>query len=128
MIYFLVAAEDVGLTVTDLDHVHAHTRYTTCIGQDLGGSGNPSIATGKGGKMTWIVESRQIYVGSLAEGWFQQYMHDTIFDELCEVWMNIYFSWKNSKWKGLKTFGLGNDIDDLVMPSNVIDLSQYWFR
>lgn len=43
-----MAAEDVGLTVSDLDNVHARTRYTTCINADLGGSGNPSIATGKG--------------------------------------------------------------------------------
>ncbi|XP_064633528.1 leucine dehydrogenase-like [Lineus longissimus] len=43
-----VAAEDVGLNVADLNNVHLKTRYTTCIGEDLGGSGNPSIATGKG--------------------------------------------------------------------------------
>jgi glutamate dehydrogenase/leucine dehydrogenase len=34
--------------VIDLNNVHQKTRYTTCIGEDLGGSGNPSIATGKG--------------------------------------------------------------------------------
>ncbi|XP_022104027.1 uncharacterized protein LOC110986459 isoform X2 [Acanthaster planci] len=44
----LVAAEDVGLNVIDLDNVHMFTRYTTCISEDKGGSGNPSVATGKG--------------------------------------------------------------------------------
>jgi len=43
-----VAAEDVGLTVSDLNYVHEHTRYTTCIAESLGGSGNPSVATGQG--------------------------------------------------------------------------------
>ncbi|XP_006823491.1 leucine dehydrogenase-like [Saccoglossus kowalevskii] len=43
-----VTAEDVGVNVHDLDHVHQHTRYTTCIPEEKGGSGNPSIATGKG--------------------------------------------------------------------------------
>ncbi|XP_072027287.1 leucine dehydrogenase-like isoform X2 [Amphiura filiformis] len=43
-----VAAEDVGLNVSDLDNVHMFTRYTTCISEDKGGSGNPSVATGKG--------------------------------------------------------------------------------
>ncbi|XP_071960874.1 leucine dehydrogenase-like [Antedon mediterranea] len=43
-----VAAEDVGLNVSDLDNVHMFTRYTTCISEVKGGSGNPSIATGKG--------------------------------------------------------------------------------
>eukprot|EP00794_Sanderia_malayensis_P007086 gene7086-7886_t len=43
-----VAAEDAGVTVADLDNVHQRTRYTTCISEELGGSGNPSVATGKG--------------------------------------------------------------------------------
>ncbi|XP_038054455.1 leucine dehydrogenase-like isoform X1 [Patiria miniata] len=43
-----VAAEDVGLNVIDLDNVHMFSRYTTCISEDKGGSGNPSVATGKG--------------------------------------------------------------------------------
>ncbi|XP_033114643.1 leucine dehydrogenase-like isoform X2 [Anneissia japonica] len=44
----IVAAEDVGLNVSDLNNVHMFTRYTTCISENKGGSGNPSIATGKG--------------------------------------------------------------------------------
>eukprot|EP01135_Chromosphaera_perkinsii_P011017 Nk52_evm51s2309 gene=Nk52_evmTU51s2309 len=43
-----VAAEDVGLTVSDLDTVHSQTRYTTCISQNFGGSGNPSTKTAVG--------------------------------------------------------------------------------
>ncbi|PIK58032.1 putative glutamate dehydrogenase A-like [Apostichopus japonicus] len=43
-----VAAEDVGLNVNDLDDVNTFTRYTTCISETRGGSGNPSVATGKG--------------------------------------------------------------------------------
>ena len=43
-----MAAEDAGVVVSDIDNVHMRTRYTTCISEELGGSGNPSIATGKG--------------------------------------------------------------------------------
>lgn len=43
-----VAAEDAGVVVSDIDNVHMRTRYTTCISEELGGSGNPSIATGQG--------------------------------------------------------------------------------
>ncbi|XP_074645751.1 leucine dehydrogenase-like isoform X2 [Tubulanus polymorphus] len=43
-----IAAEDIGMNVADLNNVHHRTRYTTCISEDLGGSGNPSVATGKG--------------------------------------------------------------------------------
>ncbi|XP_077985162.1 leucine dehydrogenase-like [Glandiceps talaboti] len=43
-----VTAEDVGVNVNDLDHVHIRTRYATCIPEEKGGSGNPSITTGKG--------------------------------------------------------------------------------
>ncbi|XP_070558872.1 leucine dehydrogenase-like isoform X1 [Ptychodera flava] len=43
-----VTAEDVGVNVNDLDHVHHRTRYATCIPEEKGGSGNPSVATGKG--------------------------------------------------------------------------------
>ncbi|XP_035665311.1 leucine dehydrogenase-like [Branchiostoma floridae] len=43
-----VSAEDVGLNVNDLNNVMNRTRYTTCISEELGGSGNPSILTGKG--------------------------------------------------------------------------------
>lgn len=50
-LYFVsitVAAEDAGVVVSDVDNVHMRTRYTTCISEKLGGSGNPSVATGKG--------------------------------------------------------------------------------
>ncbi|XP_065058808.1 leucine dehydrogenase-like [Rhopilema esculentum] len=43
-----VAAEDAGVVVSDVDNVHMRTRFTTCISEELGGSGNPSVATGKG--------------------------------------------------------------------------------
>ena len=43
-----IAAEDAGVVVSDLDNVHERTRFTTCISDDIGGSGNPSVATGKG--------------------------------------------------------------------------------
>ena len=43
-----VAAEDAGVVVSDLNNVHSRTRYTTCFAEEFGGSGNPSVATGKG--------------------------------------------------------------------------------
>ena len=43
-----VTAEDVGTSVEDMSHVFSGTRFTTCIPQAFGGSGNPSIPTARG--------------------------------------------------------------------------------
>ena len=43
-----VTAEDVGTNVNDMANVFSQTRFTTCIPQALGGSGNPSIPTARG--------------------------------------------------------------------------------
>ena len=64
---YAVAAEDVGLNVIDLDTVHMFSRYTTCISEEKGGSGNPSVATGKGelyfSSRFWIgVKHATVYV------------------------------------------------------------------
>jgi leucine dehydrogenase len=43
-----VTAEDVGTSVQDMADVFSHTRFTTCIPGDFGGSGNPSVPTARG--------------------------------------------------------------------------------
>jgi glutamate dehydrogenase/leucine dehydrogenase len=43
-----VTAEDVGTTVADIAGVFSRTRFTTCIPEEWGGSGNPSIPTARG--------------------------------------------------------------------------------
>jgi glutamate dehydrogenase/leucine dehydrogenase len=43
-----VTAEDVGTHVTDMENIFSQTRFTTCIPESLGGSGNPSIPTARG--------------------------------------------------------------------------------
>ena len=43
-----VTAEDVGTNVYDMSNIFSNTRFTTCIPQNLGGSGNPSIPTARG--------------------------------------------------------------------------------
>ena len=43
-----VTAEDVGTSVEDMANVFRHTRFTTCIPQIFGGSGNPSEPTARG--------------------------------------------------------------------------------
>jgi glutamate dehydrogenase/leucine dehydrogenase len=43
-----VTAVDAGTTPTDLAHVHATTRFATCIPPEVGGSGNPSATTAGG--------------------------------------------------------------------------------
>jgi glutamate dehydrogenase/leucine dehydrogenase len=43
-----VTAEDVGTSVEDMANVFSETRFTTCIPQEFGGSGNPSIPTARG--------------------------------------------------------------------------------
>ncbi len=43
-----VTAEDVGTTPPDMARIHTTTRYTTCIPESMGGSGNPSGLTAHG--------------------------------------------------------------------------------
>ncbi len=43
-----VTAEDVGTSVEDMAHIFSQTRFTTCIPEQLGGSGNPSAPTALG--------------------------------------------------------------------------------
>eukprot|EP01084_Bolivina_argentea_P241938 406010_1 len=43
-----ITAEDLGVTVEDMKQIFSKTRFTTCIPQEFGGSGNPSIKTGHG--------------------------------------------------------------------------------
>ena len=41
-------AEDVGTKTSDMNAILGQNRFTTCIGSELGGSGNPSTATARG--------------------------------------------------------------------------------
>ncbi len=43
-----VTAEDVGTSVADIASVFSRTRFTTCIPEEWGGSGNPSVPTARG--------------------------------------------------------------------------------
>ena len=43
-----VTAEDVGTSVEDMANIFSQTRFTTCIPEQLGGSGNPSVPTALG--------------------------------------------------------------------------------
>lgn len=43
-----ITAEDVGTYVKDMAEVFKKTRFTICIPEELGGSGNPSIPTARG--------------------------------------------------------------------------------
>lgn len=58
-----IGAEDAGVAVSDLDTVHERTRFITCISEEKGGSGNPSLATGKG-----IVNAMEATLDFLGEG------------------------------------------------------------
>ncbi|NRA00365.1 MAG: Glu/Leu/Phe/Val dehydrogenase [Myxococcales bacterium] len=43
-----VTAEDAGTSPLDMAEVYAATRFVTCVPEEVGGSGNPSIATAAG--------------------------------------------------------------------------------
>jgi len=43
-----VTAEDVGTSVEDMENIFSNTRFTTCIPNSKGGSGNPSAPTARG--------------------------------------------------------------------------------
>ena len=56
-------AEDVGTSVADIADVFSRTRFTTCIPEEWGGSGNPSIPTARG-----VVCAMQAALESLGMG------------------------------------------------------------
>lgn len=58
-----IGAEDAGVVVSDLNAVHERTRFVTCISESRGGSGNPSVATGKG-----IVNAMEATLDFLQQG------------------------------------------------------------
>jgi len=60
-----VAAEDVGLNVTDCDVVFSKTRYMTCISPALGGSGNPSVPTADGVRAAMVGALEFLDMGTL---------------------------------------------------------------
>ncbi len=43
-----ITAEDAGTTPHDMEVIHRHTRFATCIPERVGGSGNPSTMTARG--------------------------------------------------------------------------------
>lgn len=56
-------AEDVGVHSADMASIFSKTRFTTCIPENVGGSGNPSIKTGWG-----IVSGMEAAVDALGMG------------------------------------------------------------
>ena len=60
-----VSAEDAGTTPDDMVHVFETTRYTTCIPQEFGGSGNPSILTATGVVVAMEAALEHLGLGSL---------------------------------------------------------------
>ena len=44
----MVATEDTGTSVRDMDMVYSRSRFTSCISPGLGGSGHPAVATAQG--------------------------------------------------------------------------------
>ncbi len=58
-----VTAEDVGTNVADMANIFSKTRFTTCIPESLGGSGNPSVPTARG-----VVAGMEAAIEFLGEG------------------------------------------------------------
>ncbi len=61
-----VTAEDVGTNVTDMANIFSETRFTTCIPERLGGSGNPSIPTARGVVAGMEAAAKFVLKGTLA--------------------------------------------------------------
>ena len=61
-----VTAEDVGTSVEDMANIFSNTRFTTCIPNNIGGSGNPSIPTAKG-----VVAGMEAAIDFIGEGSLQ---------------------------------------------------------
>ncbi len=60
-----VTAEDVGTNVTDMSNIFSETRFTTCIPEELGGSGNPSVPTAGGVVAGMEAAAKFVLKGSL---------------------------------------------------------------
>ena len=61
-----VTAEDVGTSVEDMANIYKTTRFTTCIPEQIGGSGNPSEPTSRG--VLSGMEAALAFVGETLEG------------------------------------------------------------
>ncbi|HEY3360198.1 MAG TPA: Glu/Leu/Phe/Val dehydrogenase dimerization domain-containing protein [Polyangia bacterium] len=61
-----VTAEDVGTCVDDMAAIYSRTRFTTCIPQRLGGSGNPSVPTALGVVRAMEAALQHLGLGGLA--------------------------------------------------------------
>ncbi|MBN2894216.1 MAG: Glu/Leu/Phe/Val dehydrogenase [Bacteroidales bacterium] len=61
-----VTAEDVGTSVEDMANIYKTTRFTTCIPENLGGSGNPSEPTSRG--VLSGMEAALAFLGETIEG------------------------------------------------------------
>ena len=44
----MIAAEDTGTSVRDMDLIYSRTRFASCISEAIGGSGHPAVATAQG--------------------------------------------------------------------------------
>ncbi|MEM9303620.1 MAG: Glu/Leu/Phe/Val dehydrogenase dimerization domain-containing protein [Pseudomonadota bacterium] len=61
-----VTAEDVGTRPADMVEIHATTRFTTCVPEAMGGSGNPSRLTAEGVVVAMEAAFEHLGQGSLA--------------------------------------------------------------
>lgn len=61
-----VTAEDVGTSVEDMENIYKATRFTTCIPEKIGGSGNPSEPTSRG--VLSGMEAALEFIGETLEG------------------------------------------------------------
>ncbi len=61
-----VTAEDVGTSVEDMANIFKTTRFTTCIPESVGGSGNPSEPTSRG--VLAGMEAALAFTGETLEG------------------------------------------------------------
>jgi leucine dehydrogenase len=56
-----ITAEDVGMTVREMDWIHSETKYVTGISKSKGGSGNPSPVTAYGVYMGMKAAAKRAY-------------------------------------------------------------------
>jgi leucine dehydrogenase len=63
-----LTAEDVGMTVREMEWIHSETKYVTGIPKALGGSGNPSPVTAFGVYMGMKACAKKVYGNDSLEG------------------------------------------------------------
>lgn len=101
-----ITAEDVGMTVREMDWIHSETKYVTGISKSKGGSGNPSPVTAYGVYMGMKAAAKRAYgsdslekkrIGIQGAGSVATHLARNLRNEGAEIFITDIFTEKSEK-------------------------------